>query len=144
MDGLVDWVTDVPLLMMQPSTHDRGGRLYFQGPLMSFVEQRSHDSIPVYRVDRKTLKGDTIAWLRSGTEEEFEVRRSGGKVTSARLVKNPYRWLDTWGALDDGTVIIARARDYRVDVIAPDGKVTSTAPNGGCVFRYSENPGAEG
>jgi hypothetical protein len=128
--GLLDKIiTDRALLMMTPTGSDPSGRLYFQGPLMSFAKRRSHDSIPVYRVDRRTLRGDTVAWLRPGAATQMEAPQKSGGNMGLRLTDNPYRYLDGYGVLDDGTIIVARARDYSIEVIAPDGKRTKSGPN---------------
>ena len=94
--GLSDKViTDLALLMMVPTGSDRAGRLYFQGPLMSFKERRSFDSVPVYRVDRRSLRGDTIASARfylepveeaTGNVDDHTRRgHQGGCLTQLRI-----------------------------------------------------------
>jgi hypothetical protein len=79
----------------------------------------------VVRVDLKTRKVDTAATFRI-PKINVNVNRDDntGRVTVINTV-NPMPWTDDWALLSDGTVAVVRGQDYRVDLVAPDGKVRS-------------------
>ena len=79
----------------------------------------------VVRVDLKTRKVDTAATFRI-PKINVTVNRDDntGRVTVVNTV-NPMPWTDDWALLSDGTLAVVRGQDYRVDLFAPDGKVTA-------------------
>jgi hypothetical protein len=89
----------------------------------------SPDSAPILRADFDTRQVDTVAMLR------VQVTRSGVQEvqspTGARMMFSfpffdPLPVTDEWTILPDGTIAIVRTRDYHIDWIDADGKVTST------------------
>jgi hypothetical protein len=116
---------------------DRQGRLYFQAPIYDVSPGQAaragslqpRDSVPLYRVDPRTRRTDTLAYVQVRSLQA-EVQRDGGAGGGFRvgIRTSPYQEADVWGVLPDGTLLIARVRDYHVDVIAPDGRRTAAPP----------------
>jgi hypothetical protein len=79
----------------------------------------------VVRVDLKSRKVDTAATFRI-PKINVTVNRDDntGRMTVINTV-NPMPWTDDWALLSDGTLAVVRGQDYRVDLVAPDGKVTA-------------------
>ena len=106
-----------PVFAQQPG---RGGA----GPA-GFVMPTLPESSLVMRVDLKSRKVDTVASFRipkimmNMTRDE-----NTGSIRMTSTV-NPMPWTDDWALLADGTVAIIRGQDYRVDLISPDGKMTT-------------------
>jgi hypothetical protein len=82
------------------------------------------ESSLVVRVDLKTRKVDTAATFRIPKFSLNITRDDNGRVMVTTTV-NPMPWTDDWALLSDGTLAIVRGQDYRVDLVAPDGKVTA-------------------
>lgn len=82
------------------------------------------DTSPVIRDDPVTHNGDTIAWVRTGQTDGVEVARAeGGSMTYMRT--NPVDLYDEWAVLANGSVAVLRGRDYHVDMIDANGKITA-------------------
>lgn len=80
------------------------------------------DSAAIVRVDLATRRLDTVAFIRTPPVRMRVSRSDDGTVTMQSEI-NPLPVVDDWGVLDDGTVVIVRGADYRVEYIAPDGSV---------------------
>lgn len=112
-----------------PRAVDARGRLYFEGPPLAMGPNGpvSADSVPVMRYDRASRHVDTLAWVHlpsntasvtssgSGNSRSMEVRIGG---------RTPYPARDGWTVLPNGTVVVARVKDYHLDVYAAAGGVT--------------------
>lgn len=119
---------------------DPQGRLVYRGQLQPVFTQQARggasgpagfqmptlpESSLVMRVDLKSRKVDTVASFRipkimmNITRDE-----NTGSMTMMSTV-NPMPWTDDWALLADGTVAIIRGQDYRVDLVGPDGKMTT-------------------
>lgn len=96
-----------------------------QKSMATFQMPQLPESSFVVRVDLKTRKVDTAATFRI-PKINVNVNRdeNTGRVTVINTV-NPMPWTDDWALLSDGTLAVVRGRDYRVDLVAPDGKVTA-------------------
>lgn len=90
-----------------------------------FVMPTLPESSLVMRVDLKSRKVDTVASFRipkimmNVTRDE-----NTGSIRMTSTV-NPMPWTDDWALLADGSIAIIRGQDYRVDMISPDGKMTT-------------------
>jgi hypothetical protein len=112
-----------------PKAVDARGRLYFEGPPLAMGPNgpMAADSVPVMRYDRGTRRADTLTWVHlpsnsasvkssgSGNSRSMEVRIGG---------RTPYPARDGWTVLPNGTVVVARVKDYHLDVIAAAGSST--------------------
>ncbi len=104
------------LQMMLPRTVDARGRIYFT--LGGFG---GADSTSIGRYDRATEKLDTVARVKPQ-----EVRRSESRG-NIQIRQMPMTPRDDWAVGPDGTVALIRSDGYYVQVIHPDGRV-STGP----------------
>lgn len=82
------------------------------------------ESSYVVRVDLKTRKVDTAATFRIPKISVNVTSDDNGRFMVTPTV-NPMPWTDDWALLSSGTLAVVRGQDYRVDFVAPDGKVTS-------------------
>ena len=100
---------------------DRGRLLYTPFP----DNGSATDSTPIIRLDLATRNADTAARVRLGyrlprfrdssmIRDAFWIGR-GGSV-------NP---IDDWALLSNGTIAVLRGRDYRIELIRPDGTTSS-------------------
>lgn len=91
-----------------PRQADARGRLYSQEPIAE------KDSVAVLRWDPQLRRLDTVAYL-DNRPIGVSTSGSGSEVT---LTENFPKFppTDVWGVLGDGTVMIARVRDHRVDI----------------------------
>ena len=124
---LTSEVVKAPALVQTlPGGSDRQGRMYFQGPTHDFRTAQAHDSVPIYRVDRVTLRPDTVAWIQ--VRDQDGERRKEGPTTAVSVTSRPFDPIDVWGVARDGTVYIARFRDYHIDIVGPDKSRVSGPP----------------
>lgn len=103
--------------MMLPRTVDAQGWIYFTlGGGFSGA-----DSTSIGRYDRATQTIDTIARVKPR-----EVQRTGD-AQNIRIRQLPMSPQDDWAVGPDGTIALVRSDGYYVQVIHPDGRV-STGP----------------
>jgi hypothetical protein len=107
-----------------PRATDARGSIYFEGPPLTSGRETAPaalDSVPLLRYDRRTANLDTIAWVQLA-KRNVQVRpgQDGGVSITVGAQAFPAR--DDWAVLPDGSVAIARVRDYHVDWYPPTGK----------------------
>jgi len=114
---------------------DHAGRLVFPPPPTIFLSlldrefvgdtlMRGPDSVAVLRRDLVTNRVDTIAMLQAPRVRQAVTRRVNGG--NGRPAINPIQSSDDWTLLNDGTLAVVRVRDYHIDWVHPDGRVSST------------------
>jgi hypothetical protein len=83
--------------------------------------------IPIVRIRLASASFDTAAQVMPAQAPKPPVMGSGGnyKVYANTSALQP---VDTWAPLSDGTVMILRAANYRVDLIGLDGTRVSLGP----------------
>ena len=116
-----------PGLVTQVSGSDARGRLYSTGREIEMGPDgpRSADSVPLLRTDRAAGRTDTLAWL-ARDPQNMSVSGGGGNM-NVRIGRAPFPFNDVFTVFPDGRVAIVRAQGYRVDVVAPDGRLASGA-----------------
>jgi hypothetical protein len=98
---------------------DAAGHLYYRG-------SGRGDSVGLFRRDRQTGKLEQVARLKA---EETKTTESGSANSRQQsTVPVPLSPRDGWAVAPDGTIFIARAGDYHLDVLGPDGAVRRGAP----------------
>ena len=112
------------LLMILPQGVDEQGRIYFQ-PFGGRPGGDLPDSAAVMRYDRSTGSADTVAMVKL-PEMTRSTSGSGGMAVRISLV--PLSPRDAWAVAPDGRVAVARASDYHVEWIEPDGRVVRGVP----------------
>ncbi len=82
------------------------------------------DSAFIIAVDLDTRKADTLGAVRvARTVYSVRMEPSGG--FSVNTIPNPLPLMDAWAVLADGTLAFVRGLDYRVELRASDGTITS-------------------
>lgn len=95
------------------------------GGWVSPTTQRS-DSGAIARVDFTTRVMDTVALIRVQSFRRTIKVDDAGFAKSIEVIGDPLPLMDQWVVLRDGTIAIARGRDYHVDWIDASGHMTST------------------
>ncbi len=113
------------MVMALPQGVDGQGRIYARA--MGGPGGGSYpDSAAVLRIHRGTRAVDTAATFKL---QNVTQAVSGGPTSSevriSPILLSPE---DAWGVAIDGSVVLARSADYRVDWVAPDGTVTRGPP----------------
>lgn len=85
---------------------------------------RGPDSVAVLRQDLATNRIDTTVMIQAPRVRQAVTRRTNGG--NGRPAINPMQSSDDWALLNDGTLAVVRVRDYHVDWVRPDGRVTSS------------------
>jgi hypothetical protein len=102
-------------------------RFNFRGgppqPGQPFTPPQMPDSAPIVRVELATRKLDTVAFLKTYAPKMNVTQGENGRISMTSTV-NPLPLVDDWAVLADGTIVILRGREFRVDVVGADGKVT--------------------
>ena len=86
------------------------------------------DSELVIRVNRASLKFDTVTKIQMAPVRMTVQAAGDGKIQSMRLVRPPVTVGEEAIMFGDGWLAVARLDPYRVDWIGPDGKVAKGQP----------------
>lgn len=100
-----------------PQARDRQGRFYADlFPKPGPDGSGNRDSAAVLQIDPAFIRADTIA--RLAPLDIAEVTGDAGR----RFERRVFGGVDRWGALEDGSLWVARVYENRVDWRAPDGR----------------------
>lgn len=111
------------LTLALPQAVDGNGRLYVRGlGLGGGPNAALPDSGVVLRLDRAAGSVDTVATIKL----RHRVRRTSGSARDRAVSVQdlPLSPEDAWGVAPDGSVVVARAGEYRVEWRDPSGAVT--------------------
>jgi hypothetical protein len=109
---------------------DAKGRLVYRG--ISRVKQVTNggltiaefpDSVDIDRVNLVTRRVDTAGFFKISKTNMIITQTEHGVSVGAEI--NPVQTIDDWAVLSDGSIAIVRGLDYHVDVVNPDGTLTS-------------------
>jgi hypothetical protein len=114
------------LVLALPQGMDGRGRIYTRALGGGMGGGPLPDSAAVLRVDRGTRAADTVASFK--LPDRTQTTSGGADNRNVQISNVPLSPEDAWGVAADGWVAVARAGDYHVDWIAPDGRVTRGAP----------------
>lgn len=114
----------VTLVLALPQGVDGQGRLYARG--MGGMGGALPDSAQVLRIDRRTRAADTVATFKLA--DRTQTRSGGANNQNVQISNVPLSPEDAWGVSADGWIAVARAGDYHLDWIRPDGTVVRGAP----------------
>ncbi len=82
------------------------------------------DTAPIVRVELATRKMDTVAFVKTyAPRMQITQLEGGGMSMTSKL--DPLPLVDDWAVLADGTVMILRGREFRVDLVGKDGKLVA-------------------
>jgi hypothetical protein len=112
---------------------DAGGRLVFRAPIAPQAPRSpsepppSPDSALIVRFDFVSRALDTVAKWRIPVVHRVLTNTvvNGRNLMMVSAMVDPIPWTDDWAILSDGTIAVIRGRDYRVDFIDGNGKMTS-------------------
>lgn len=108
--------------MLLPRAVDAEGNIYFSvRAARQPGSQSGGDSSFVARFNLLTEAIDTVARFKP---QEITMQRSGGNVQMRLMPMSPQ---DGWTVAPDGTIVLVRAGEYRVDVVHPDGRIARGA-----------------
>ena len=82
------------------------------------------ESAAVVRFDLASRKLDTATFFKTPKVVMNVTRTNDGGVRVISSI-NPLPQGDDWALLPDGTIALVRTRDFHVDFLSPDGKLTS-------------------
>lgn len=115
-----------PLVLAIPQGVDAAGGVYFRGMTARLGDAAPSDSADILRLPRGGGQPTTVARFKLPDQQ---VTRSGSANNQNTSVSPmPLTPEDAWGVAPDGSVVIARARDYHVEWIAPNGTRRSGPP----------------
>lgn len=138
--GMVMSVGGGPMQMLSTRAVDAQGRVYMTGPPITMTPEgpKPADSLPVLRADRRSMRGDTVAWLQV-PKGNTQVNASGGNM-NIRIGATPFAAEDGWTVLPDGRVVVVRHADYHVEVYPASGRGAPVrgAPVTGTRIRVTE------
>ena len=83
------------------------------------------DSAALVRYDLATRKIDTVTYFKT-PKINLTISQSPDGGVRVMSAVNPLPQGDDWALLPDGTIALVRARDFHVDWLGSDGKVTSS------------------
>lgn len=81
------------------------------------------DSAPLMRMDFDRRTVDTVALIKVAPQKEVHIR--GPNFGTVFPLTNPLPQTDEWTMLPDGAIAIVRGHDYHVDILEPDGRMTT-------------------
>jgi hypothetical protein len=84
------------------------------------------DSAAIVRFDLATRKLDTVTYFKTPKINLTITRAPNGGGIRVMSTVNPMPQGDDWALLPDGTIAIVRNRDFHIDWLDPNGKMTST------------------
>lgn len=84
------------------------------------------DSSPVVRADFDSRKVDTVGHVKVSSGNRAVLSQDANGKLIAKTTINPLNTVDEWAVLSDGTIAFVRGHDYHLDLIAPNGKESST------------------
>jgi hypothetical protein len=122
------------MIFVRPQGTDRNGQVYFsmEGMMMAGPggSPARPDSGAVIRMDLETDQMDTVAMLalptvpRANGGSQVRMSSGGESFNMSAMMPPPFSPRDAWAIANDGSVVVARANQYRVDRFAPDGSST--------------------
>lgn len=108
------------LVLALPQGVDRNGRIYTRA-MGGGMGGALPDSAAILRINRATRAADTVAFTK--LPDRTQVRSGSANNQSVQISNVPLSPEDAWGVAEDGWVAIARAGDYHVEWVRPDGSV---------------------
>jgi len=109
------------LVLALPQGVDGQGRIYSRA-MGGMGASRLPDSAAVLRIDRATRSAEPVASFKLADRTQTTSGEANNRQVAIRNV--PLSAEDAWGVAPDGTLVLARAGNYHVEWVAPDGSVT--------------------
>ncbi|NJD20843.1 MAG: hypothetical protein FIA95_16360 [Gemmatimonadetes bacterium] len=115
-----------PLVLALPQGVDGSGNLYFRSLGRGLAGGEPPDSGTVMRLPRGGGAPATVATIK--LQGQKTTRSGGPDNQNVSMEALPLTPEDAWGVAADGSLVIARAGDYHVEWVAPDGSVRRGPP----------------
>lgn len=109
------------LLLALPQAVDGRGRIYSRA-MGAMGAGTLPDSAAVLRIDRATRSAEPVASFKLPDRTQATSGEANNRQVAITNV--PLSAEDAWGVAPDGALVLARAGDYHVEWVAPDGSVT--------------------
>ncbi len=106
------------MVLALPQAVDAQGFLYVRDMRL----RQQTDSAHILKIDRATGEAVPVATFKIEDRKVTELGSGNNRNVQVSLL--PLTPQDAWGVAPDGTLVIARAGDYHLEWIAPDGTVT--------------------
>jgi hypothetical protein len=109
---------------------DAQGRIYRQASEHGTRQGRGttvRDSVAIQRIDLRTAKMDTAAWLPV-PPIVVQATRGGGSISPGGRPEGPYVARTTWVVAPDGRIAIVSPEPYQVTWFSPNGQRTAGQP----------------
>lgn len=115
-----------PRSMAPPKGTDAQGRVYSEGMAFQMGPNgpQVSDSVPIVRLDLKSGKSDTLAFIKV-PNSNTQVSGGQGNMRVQVGMPNPLAPRTEWAVAPDGRVAIVTPDPYRVQWIAPNGTRTA-------------------
>ena len=113
------------LVLALPQGMDGRGRIYTRA-MGGMGGGALPDSAAIIGIDRGTRAVDTVANIK--LPDRTQATSGGANNRNVQISNVPLSPEDAWGVAADGSVAVARAGDYHIEWIGPDGRVTRGAP----------------
>lgn len=115
-----------PLVLALPQGVDATGAVYFRGMPAGLGAAAPPDSAEILRLPSGGGAPTTVG--RFKLPDQRTSRSGGAQNQNVRMEPLPLTPEDAWGVASDGSVVVARSRDYHVEWIAPTGARRSGPP----------------
>jgi hypothetical protein len=115
-----------PLVLALPQGVDATGAVYFRGMPAGLGAAAPPDSADILRLPSGGGAPTTVG--RFKLPDQRTSRSGGAQNQNVRMEPLPLTPEDAWGVASDGSVVVARSRDYHVEWIAPTGARRSGPP----------------
>ncbi len=116
-----DFQPGQPVVTALPQGVDGQGRIYARG-MPGGMGGPLPDSAPILRIDRSSRAHQRVATFK--TPDMTQASTGGANNQNVRISAVPLSPEDAWGVAPDGSLVIARAADYHLERLGPDGTLT--------------------
>jgi hypothetical protein len=117
-----DFQPGQPLVLAIPQGVDARGNLYIRVLGGGMGGAPMPDSAEILRVRRESRTTEKAAMFK--VRDMTQVTSGGANDQNVAITPVPLSPEDAWGVAADGSVILARAGDYHVERVRPDGSVS--------------------
>jgi hypothetical protein len=118
--------TGSPLIVAIPMGVDGEGKIYARETGMGLGGGAYPDSAGILRINRDDQTYRSVARVKLQSMNQTTSGGAGERMVAISPI--PLSPEDAWGVAQDGSIVIARAGDYHLDRVAPDGSTTQGPP----------------
>jgi len=115
-----------PLVLALPQGVDGQGNLYARAMGGINMGAELPDSADILRINRGDRSHAAVASFKLADRKRTTTGSSNNQ--NVQISNIPLSGEDAWGVASDGSMVLARAGDYHIEWISPDGTTTRGAP----------------